>query len=215
MTMTDELLDERIRSAVPLADDSNWRDVCRRARRKRIPAALALGGAVAVVVAAPAFALRHQISDLWSSAEPAKNLYVRAFADCGNGAFTLEFDPVRGAVVRQNGAVLARASDSDRAIECGATIHSLKGTPDELRGPEWQPRGPSYDATTLICDTTGPLRISVNPIWDESGTIVGSAISVSEGPSGQPIAGAVLKVPNPTAYPGTSSVYWSGSCRRS
>jgi hypothetical protein len=215
MTTSNELLDERIRSAVPHFDDSDWRDVRRRARRKRAPTTVALAGAIAVLLAAPAFALRHQISDLWSSAEPAKNLYVRAFADCGTGPFTVEFHPTRGAVVRQSGDILARASVSDRRIECDATIHTLKGTPDELGGPEWQPKGPSYQATTLTCETSAPLRISVNPIWDESGTIVGSSMSVSERATGQPIASAVLKPPDPTARPGTSRVYWSGACGRS
>jgi len=215
MTTSNELLDERIRSAGLHIDDSDWRDVRRRARRKRAPATLALAGAIMVLLAAPAFALRHQIADLWSSAEPAKNLYVRAFADCGDGPFTLEFHPTRGAVVRQSGDILARASLSDRRIECGATVHTLKGTPDELGGPEWQPKGPSYQATTLTCDLSGRLRVSVNPIWDESGTIVGSAISVSERATRQPIASAVLKPPDPTARPGTSRVYWSGTCRRS
>jgi hypothetical protein len=213
VTTTDELLDQRIRSAVPSYDDSNWRDVRLRATRRRVPAALAVGAIIAILVGGPAFALRHRIADLWSAAEPAKNLFVRAFADCGEGPFTLEFHPTKGAVVRQDGEILASASLTDRRIECDAPIHTLKGTPDELRGPDWQPRGPSYEATTLTCQTSAALRVSVNPIWQ--GTIVGSAMSVSERATGQPIAGAVLKPPDPTAWPGTARVYWSDICRRS
>ncbi len=215
MTITDESLDARIRSAVSPHDDSNWRDVRRRATRKRVPAALAVGAVIAILVAGPAFALRHQIDDLWSSAEPAKNLYVRAFADCGQGSFTLEFHPVRGAVVRQDGDTLASASFTDRQIECDATVHTFKGTPDESRGPDWQPKGPSYEATTITCHTSAALQVSVNPIWDENGTIDGSAMSVEERATGKPIASAVLKEPDPTAYPGTARVYWSDICRRS
>lgn len=213
MTLTDELLDERIRSAVSRLDDSSWNDVRRRARRKRAPAILAAAGVIAVLVAGPAYALRHQISDLWSSAEPAKNLYVRAFADCGEGPFTLEFHPTRGAVVLQNGDTLARASVTDRRLECDASIRTSKGTPDELRGPEWRPAGVSYEAITLTCDTNVPLRVSVNPIWDESGAIVGSSMSVRGPATTQPLASAVLKRPDPTAVPGSSRVYWSDVCR--
>ena len=215
MTITDQLLDERIRSAVPRYDDSNWQDVRRRATRKRLPAALAVGAIIAILAAGPTFALRHQIADLWSSAVPAKNLYVRAFADCGQGPFTLEFHPSRGAVVRQDGNTLASASFTDRQIECDAPIQTLKGTPDENRGPDWRPNGPSYAATTVTCETSSPLQVSVNPIWDESGTIVGSAMSVLERATRKPIASAVLKEPDPTAIPGTSRVYWSAVCRRS
>ena len=194
---------------------ANWRDVRRRAVKKRLPAALAVVAIVAILVAGPAFALRHQIVDLWESAEPDKNLYVRAFADCGQGPFTLEFHPVRGAVVRQDGDTLARASFTDRQIECDATIHAVKGTPDENRGPDWQPRGPSYKATTITCQTDAALQVSVNPIWDEHGTIGGSAISVRERATRKPIAAAALKKPDPTAYPGTSRVSWSDVCRSS
>jgi hypothetical protein len=215
MTITDELLDARIRSAVPSDDDSNWRDVRRRAGRRRAPAAVAVVAIVAILAAGPAFALRQQIADLWSSAEPAKNLYVRAFADCGQGPFMLEFHPKRGAVARQGGDTLASASFTDRQIECDATIHTFKGTPDESRGPDWQPEGQSYEATALTCQTSAALQVAVNPIWDERGKIVGSAMSVQERATRKPIASAVLKEPDPTAIPGTSRVYWSAICRRS
>lgn len=213
--MPDELLDARIRSAVPHHDDSNWRDVRRRATRKLAPAALAVVAAIAILLAGPAFALRHQIEDLWTSAEPAKNLYVRAFADCGRGPFTLEFHPVGGAVVRQDGHILASASFTDRQIECDATIQTFKGTPDESRGPDWQPNGPSYQPTTVTCETSTDLQVSVNPIWDEHGAIVGSAMSVRERATKRLIASAVLQRPDPTAIPGTARVYWSDSCRTS
>jgi hypothetical protein len=214
MTMTDELLDERIRSTVPRYDNSNWNDVRRRATRKRVPAALAAGTIIAILVAGPAFALRHQIADLWESAEPARNLYVRAFADCGEGPFTVEFNPARGAVVRQDGDVLARASVTDRLIECDAPIRTFQGTPDEspYRG-ELEAR--SYEATTVTCDTDAALQVAVNPIWDEHGKIVGSTMLVAERATKQVIASAVLKKPDPTASPGTSRVnYASAVCRR-
>jgi hypothetical protein len=208
MTMTDELLDERIRSAVPDYDDSDWRDVRRRAIRKRFPAALAVGAIIAVLVAGSAFALRHQIADLWSSAEPAKGLYVRAFANCGQGPFTLEFHPARGAVVRQGEDTLARASFTDRQIECNAPIHTFKGTPDESPyhgGLEAR----SYEATTVTCQTGAALQVAVNPIWDEHGNIVGSTMLVAERATRQTIASAALKEPDPTAYPGTSRIYYA------
>jgi hypothetical protein len=214
---TDEFLDARIRSAVPRDDDSNWRDVRRRAMRKRLPAALAAASILAILVAGPAFALRDQIRDLWAGAEPAENLFVKAYADCGQGSFTLEFHPTRGAVVRQNGDVLASASLTDRRIECDARIHTLKGTPDELLEAfggrrDWRPKGPSYEPTALSCQTSAALRISVNPIWQ--GTIVGSSIGVYERDTLQPIASASLQPPDPTAWPGTARVYWSDACRR-
>lgn len=214
MTMTDALLDERIRSAAPRYDDSNWRDVRRRARRKRTPAVLAVGVAIAILVAGPAFALRHRIADLWASAEPAKGLYVRAYADCGEGQFTFEFDPVRGAVVRHDGETLAKASVTDRRIECNAPIHTLKGPPaeDPYHG-ELEAR--SYAATTVTCQTHTALQVAVNPIWDEDGKIVGSTMLVAERATRQLIASAVTKEPEPTARPGTSRIYYaSGICGR-
>jgi hypothetical protein len=214
MTMTDDLLDERIRSAVPLYDDSNWRDVRRRATRKRAPAALAAGAIIAILVAGPAFALRHQIADLWASAEPERNLYVRAFADCGEGQFTVEFNPARGAVVRQGGDVLARASFTDRQIECNAPIRTFKGTPDESPYHGGL-AARSYETTTVTCETGAALQVAVNPIWDEHDKIVGSTMLVVERATRQVIVSAVLKEPDPTASPGTSRLnYASALCRR-
>jgi hypothetical protein len=213
MTMTDELLDERIRSVAPHYDDSNWRDVRRRARRKRAPAALAVGGIIAILVAGPAFALRHQIADLWTSAEPDRNLYVRAFADCGQGEFTMEFDPAGTAIVRQGSDVLARASSTDRQIECNAPIRTFKGTPDESPYHGGLERR-SSKPTTVTCQTDAALQVAVNPIWDEHGKIVGSTMLVAERATRELIASAVLKEPDPTASPGTSRVYYAPNvCR--
>jgi hypothetical protein len=209
MTITDELLDERIRSSVPRLDASDWRDVRRRAIRKRVPAVLAVGVIIAILAAGPAFALRHQIADLWSSAEPAKNLYVRAFADCGRGSFTVEFDPIRGAVARQGADVLASASFTHRQIECDAPIQTFKGTPDEGRYPEGPPKAVSYEATTVRCQIGAALQVAVNPIWDEYRKIVGSTMLVAERATRQVIASAVMKKPDPGAHPGTSRIYYA------
>jgi hypothetical protein len=213
MSTTDDLLDERLRLAVPRHDDSDWRDVRRRARRKGAPTAVAAAAIVAILIAGPAFALRHQIEDLWSSAEPAKNLYVLAYADCGQGPFTLVFDPVDGAVVRQGGETLATASVADRRIECDAPIHTFKGTPDE---DPYQGGGPwraSYEATTVTCETDAALQVAVNPIWERS-EIVGSSLVVAERATRDVIASAVLKEPDPTASPGTARTYFArGVCR--
>lgn len=213
MTITDKVLDERIRSAVPQDADSNWRDVRRRATRKRVPAALAAGAIIAILVAGPAFALRQQIADLWVSAEPKSNLYVRAFADCGQGTFTVEFNPARGAVARQGGDTLARASVTDRQIECKAPVRTFKRTPDEspYRG-ELEER--SYQATTITCQTDAALQVAVNPIWDEHGKIVGSTMLVAERATRQLIASTVLKEPDPTASPGTSRINYARVCSK-
>jgi hypothetical protein len=214
VTLTDELLDERIRAAVPRNDDSDWRDVRRRARRKRAPAALALGAIVAVLVAGPAFALRQQILDLWSSSEPAKGLYVRASADCGQGPFTLEFKPAGDAVVRQGGDVLTRASFRDRHIECDAPIHTFKGRADESPY-QGELDASSYEATTLTCQTTAALQVAVSPIWNEREEIDGSTMLVADRATRELIASAVLKEPDPTASPGTSRIYYASDvCRR-
>jgi hypothetical protein len=213
MNTTDDLLDERVRLAVPRHDDSDWRDVRRRARTQRAPIALAAAAILAILIAGPAFALRHQIEDLWTSAEPAKNLYVLAYADCGQGPFTLEFDPAGGAVVRQGGETLATASVTDRRIECDARIHTVKGTPDE---DPYQGGGPwraSYVATTVSCESDAALQVAVNPIWDEHGKIVGSSLLVAERATRDVIASAVVKEPEPTASPGTARTYYADVCR--
>ena len=202
--MRDELLDERIRSAVPGYDDSNWRDVRRRARRKAAPAALAAAGIITVLLAAPAFALRHQIADLWASAEPEKNLYVQAFADCGQGTFILEFDPAHGAAVRQDGQTLARASLTDRRIECDAPIRHFKGTPDE--SPWHGELEGSSAATTVICETDVELQVAVNPVWYRS-EIVGSNMLVADRKTKRLIASAGFKR-DPTDDRTYSQTYW-------
>lgn len=189
--MSDELLDERIRAALPRYDDSDWRDVRRRARRKAAPAALALTAVVTALIAAPAFAFRHEIADLWATAEPDRNLYVRAFAQCGEGSFTLEFHPKRGAIVRQRGRTLARASVSDRQIECDAPIQSFKGTPDESRY-YGELAGPRSESVAISCRTDALLEVGVNPIWYRS-DISGSAIVVAERQTKRAIASASFK----------------------
>lgn len=206
--MSDDLLDERIRSAVPRYDDSNWRDVRRRARRQAAPAALAAAGIVTVLLAAPAFAFRHQIADLWASAEPEKNLYVRAFADCGQGTFTVEFDPTRGATVRQDGQTLARASLTERQIECDAPIRRFKGTPDESPY-HGEPDGVSHDATKVTCATDAALEVAVNPVWYGS-EIVGSNLLVAERGTKRLIATAGFKR-DPTDGRTYSQAYWDTS----
>jgi hypothetical protein len=204
MRYTDELLDERIRSAVPDYDDSNWGDVRRRARRKALPAALAGTFIVAVLLAAPAFALRHQIADLWKEASPQTNQYVVAFARCGQGSFSVEFDPVRGAAAKQGGQTLATASLSDRQIECDAPIRTFKSTPD---GSPWHGEltARSYEATTVTCETNAALEVAVNPIWNEYGKIVGSALLVADRNTRQVIASAVFD------SPASSRTYWMES----
>jgi hypothetical protein len=190
--MTDELLDERIRAALPRDDDSDWRDVRRRARRKAAPAALALTAVVTALIAAPAFAFRHEIADLWATAEPDRNLYVRAFAPCGEGTFTLEFHPGRGAIVRRGGRTLARVSVSDRQIECDAPIQSSKGTPDENRRYHGELAGPQSEGVSITCLTDALLEVGVNPIWYGS-DISGSAIVVAERQTKRAIASASFK----------------------
>jgi hypothetical protein len=190
--MTDELLDERIRAALPRDDDSDWRDVRRRARKKAAPAALALTAVVSALIAAPAFAFRHEIADLWARAEPERNLYVRAFAECGEGSFTLEFHPEQGAVVRQGGRTLARASVSDRQIECDASIHSFKGTPDESRRYHGELVGRDSASVAITCRTDALLEVGVNPIWYRS-DITGSAIVVADRQTKRYIAAASFK----------------------
>lgn len=207
MKYTDELLDERIRSAVPHYDDSNWGDVRRRARRKALPAAMAATLIVAVLLAAPAFALRHQIVDLWKQASPQTNQYVRAFAQCGQGTFSIEFDPARGAAAVQGGQTLATASLSDRQIECDAPIHPFKSTPD---GSPWQGelKGRSYEATTVTCETSAALEVAVNPIWNQYGQIVGSALLVAERSTRRTIASAVFERDETRNW---SRAYWMKS----
>jgi hypothetical protein len=203
--MRDELLDERIRSAVPRYDDSDWRDVRSRARRKAAPAVLAVAGIVTVLLAAPAFAFRHQIADLWASAEPERNLYVRAFADCGEGTFMLAFDPEGGARVLHEGQTLARASLTDRQIECDAPIRHFKGTPDEN---PWhgELEGKSSAATTVICETDVELQVAVNPVWYRS-EIVGSNMLVADRKTRRLIASAGFKR-DPTDDRAYSETFW-------
>lgn len=208
MTYTNDLVDERIRSAVPDYDDSNWRDVRRRARRKAAPAVLAAGLIIAVLLAAPAVAFRSQLDDLWAQAEPEKNLYVRAVADCGEDTFTLEFDPERGAVVRQDGQTLARASLTGREIDCHGPVRMFKSTPDEFPY-HGELDGRSDAATTVTCATDARLQIVINPIWFGS-KLTGSTLGVAERATKRLIASAVFER-DPGDGRNWSRTYWNSA----
>jgi hypothetical protein len=213
MTYTDESLDGRIRSAAPHSDAANWADVRRRARRKRIPAALAVGVVAATLIAAPAVAFRSELDDLWAGAEPDKNLYVRAIAACGQGTFTLEMDPERGAVVRQDGQTLARATMTEREIECDVPIRAFKSIPDEFRYSDVDQR--SYASSKLTCETGAPLDIVVNPIWYhdvETGKnrTNGTTLLVAERGTRRTFASAVLRR-DPYNGRNWSAVFWDSS----
>lgn len=212
MTYTDDLVDERIRAAVPRDDDSNWRDVRRRARRKQAPAALAAGAIVAALLAAPAFAFRDQIADWWGTSSPERGEFVKAVAECGQGNFTLSFHPEGGAVVRQGEQTLARASLTEREIECDAPIRLVKSTPAEspYHGAL---DGRSYGATRVRCVTNVPLEIMVNPVWYEDETtgswrVIGSSLLVAERETKRSIASAVFKR-GPTDGRNWSRTYWN------
>jgi len=213
MKYTDELLDERIRSVVPQSDDSNWRDVRRRARRKSAPAALAAGLIFAALLAAPAVAFRSQLDDLWADAEPEKNLYVRAIAACGEGAFTLEMDPQRGAVVRQDGRVLARATMTTREIGCDGVVQPVKSTPDEFKYSELDQK--TYAATEVTCETDVPLEIVVNPIWyhnRDTGErrLNGTTVLIAARGTKHSLASAVLRS-DPHSGRNWSAAHWDSS----
>jgi len=217
MSYTDEQIDDRIRAAVNLDDDGSWRDVRRRARKRRRPLVLVGAAVLAIAAATPALAFRNDLADLWSSAEPDRNLFTRAVADCGEGTFSLEFHPQDGATVRQGEEVLASASPTERTIQCDAPIQALKGEPDANRyGGEPDKR--SYAAVTLQCATDAELQIAVNPIWDtgldgvaDGAQIVGSTLLVAERGARKVFASAVLV--RDQGGRTWSRVYWaSGSC---
>ncbi len=207
MTYTDEQIDARIRATAPRDATADWHEVRRRARRRRRPLVVAGGAVLAIVLVAPALAFRDDLTALWATAEPSRNLYVRAFADCGDGSFTLEFDPVEGASIHQGDARLAAASPTERTIECDAPIQSFKGEPDTspYRG-EMDKR--SYGRVTLECSPTTPLQVAVNPIW-EGNVIRGSTLLAADRSTKRVIASAVLT--RDAEGRNWSRAYWSSS----
>jgi hypothetical protein len=209
MRYSDDLIDERIRSLAPREDESDWSDVRRRARRQAAPTVLMLGVVVAALLATPAVAFRGQLDDLWAQAEPEKGLYVRAIAECGFGTFTLTMDPAEGAVVEQDGETLARATTTEREIACAGPIRSVKSTPDEARYTATDRR--SYAPTTVTCETTVPLEVGVNPIWDAGEQRVnGSTIFVAERGTRRMFASAVLRN-DPHTSRNWSAAHWDSS----
>lgn len=211
MRYSDDLIDERIRSLAPREDESDWSDVRRRARRKAAPTALMVGVVVAALLATPAVAFRNQLDDLWRQAEPDKNLYVRVIAECGEGAFKLEMDPRRGAVILQNGDTLARATLTEREIGCAGRIRHFKSTPDEARYSGTDRR--SSAPTTVTCKTNALLEIGLNPIWYEDGSgrrINGSTIFVAERGTRRLLASAVLRT-DPHTGQNWSAAHWDSS----
>lgn len=215
MWYDDELVDERIRSALRRDDDADWRDVRRRARRKLAPRALAVGASIALLLAAPAVAFSGQLDHLWAQAEPEKNLYVRAIAECGDGTFTLELDPKQGATVREDGRTLAQVTVSEREIACEGPIRPLKSTPEAAK---YTPRHPTQQrdgAAELTCDTNVPLEVAVNPIWrvdseTSEATIAGSTLVVAERGTKRLLASAVV---GHDPYSGVkwSHAYWDSN----
>jgi hypothetical protein len=206
----DDSIDQRIRSLARDDDDSNWRDVRRRARRKAVPTAAAVI-IVAALLAAPAVAFRSHFDDLWATAEPEKNLYVRAIAECGDGSFTLKMDPDDGAVVEQDGETLARATMSVREILCAAPVRAVKSTPDEADYTDTDRR--SYAPTELACASNVPLAIGVNPIWFVEGAVArinGSTLLVAERGTKRLIASAVLRR-DPHTGRNWSAIHWDSS----
>ena len=215
MTYTDDLVDDRIRSAVPGADAPNWHDVRRRARRKRMPAALAVGAIVATLIVTPAVAFRSALDDLWAQSEPEKGLYVRAMAECGEGTFTFEMHPERGAVVRQGRQTLARATMTKREIECEAPIRVSKSMMEEFRYSDTGIDRRSYARTELTCEAGVPLEIVVNPIWYHDGDtgeirINGTNLFVAERGKRRLFASAILRG-DPNGSRNWSAVHWDSS----
>jgi hypothetical protein len=210
MTRSDQEVDRRIRALVPGDGEADWDDVRRRARRKAIPTIVAAGLIIGALLAAPAVGFRNQFDDLWADAEPEKNLYVRAIADCGEGTFTLEMDPKVGAVVLQDGETLARATMTERELGCAGRIRSLKSTPDAAAYTATDRR--SYAATVVTCETEVPLEIGVNPIWyDDRDTgqrrINGSTLLVAERGTLRLFASAILRT-DPDTGRNWSAAHW-------
>ncbi len=190
MTYTDEQIDARIRATGPRDAAPDWHDVRRRARRRRRPLVVAGGAVLAIVLVAPALAFRDDFTALWATAEPERNLYVRAYADCGEGSFTLEFDPVAGASIKQGDTTLAAASLSERTIGCDAPIQTFKGEPDASPYHGGSDKR-SYSRVTLECSVAVPLQVAVNPIWEDT-QIRGSTMLAADRRTKRVIASAVL-----------------------
>jgi hypothetical protein len=214
VTYTDDVLDDRIRSAVPDADDPNWGEVRQRARRKRMPAAVTAAVIVAALIVTPAIAFRSSLDDLWAQAEPEKGHYIHAIAECGEGTFTFEMHPERGAVVRQGGETLARATMTKREIECEAPIRVSKAM-DELRYAEDGIDRRSYAPTELACAPGSPLEIVVNPIWYHDGDrgesrMNGTNLFVAERGTRRLLASAILRR-DPNGSRNWSAVHWDSN----
>jgi hypothetical protein len=205
MTYTNEQIDARIRATAPRDAAPDWHDVRRRARRRRRPLVFAGGAVLAIVLVAPALAFRDDLTALWATAEPDRNLYVRAFADCGEGSFTLEFDPVAGASITQGDTTLAAASLTKRTIECDAPIQTFKGVPDASPYHGASDKR-SYSRVTLECSVEVPLQVAVNPIWEDT-EIRGSTMLAADRRTNRVVASAVL-TQDPEGR-NWSRAYWS------
>jgi hypothetical protein len=219
MTLRDELVDARIRALVDYSDNSNWADVRRRARRKWAPVVVPLALVVLALLAAPAVALRSHLDALWATAEPEKNLYVSATAECGEGTFTVEMDPDHGASVSQDGKALARITTTEREIDCNGPITSDKSSAAEPIGPPWTglDRHRDFAATQLTCETDRPLEIEIHPIWSTDskrpdGTI-GSIFVVAERGTSHAFALANLFT-DPDDGKSWSKLWWDPSACR-
>jgi hypothetical protein len=143
---------------------------------------------------------------------------VRAIAECGEGTFTFEMHPERGAVVRQGGQTLARATMTKREIECEAPIRVSKSMMDEFVYADSGIDRRSYAATELTCEAGAPLEIVVNPIWyqdDDTGRFRfnGTNLFVAERGTRRLLASAILRR-DPRGDRNWSAVHWDSTvCR--
>jgi hypothetical protein len=190
MTESSAPVRKRLEDAARWNDDSDWQEVRRLARRRSAPLALVVVMGAAVVIAAPAFALRHQIS-AWI-ASPETNHYPWIDAHCGRAPFTLQFDPSGETIVRAGNQKLARASVGDRAITCSGQVVGHLTTPDEspYRETNINRRRDGATATvTVTCSGDLPLAVEVNPVYGDD-SVTGSSLLVADPSTKEIIAGA-------------------------
>ena len=209
MTESSALVRDRLERAARWDDDSDWQEVRRLARRQSAPLVLAVVTAAAVVIAAPAFALRHQIS-AWI-ASPETNHYPWIDAQCGRGPFALQFNPSGETTVRAGDQTLARASVGDRAITCSGQVVGHLTTPDESPYKETLVNRRRDRAATVTCSGDLRLAIQVNPVY-EGDNVIGSALFVADANTKEILAGASYQRDSSTGHVWASVAWDSRVC---
>jgi hypothetical protein len=231
--MNDADLEQRLTDARPAIPEPppSARDRAREAAlaalpRRRLRRGWVLAVAAAIVVGAlivpTALGVGGGLLDLLplggEGQEEEEKQEERFRGACAATTIEVTFDPAKGAAVTSGGETLAFAGFGRHEVadSCTPLPTTRFGSEYPASAFEDLPDKGVYEATTLVCTVPGTVELDAHPIWDDDlGRVGGSNLFVLQGDPPRALVSAVLKEPEPGAYPGTSRIYYlAEACQR-